>query len=359
MVVLRFAVEDTGIGMTPEQQARLFEPFTQADESTTRRYGGTGLGLAISQRLVEMMGGAIALRSEAGVGSCFSFALRLGRAQAPAGQRPASLGMAGQTCNTVPDLTGHRVLLVEDNDVNQEIAQAMLQAAGIDVTVAGNGAVALDMLLAAGPEAWDLVLMDIQMPEMNGHEATRRLRLDPRFDRLPVLAISAHAVADEREQCLASGMQDHISKPINPDEFYRTLSRWLSAAHHETAGRQTQSGVPDIPGFDTAAALARLGGDVDLYYRVLTMMAHNLKDGLDRFVAADRDGDRAAMAAVLHELRGMAANVGAVDLAGDAGRLEDLVRGGDVQPGQSAQFHRLAQETLAVLDQTLEAAAAG
>ncbi|GIZ50002.1 hybrid sensor histidine kinase/response regulator [Noviherbaspirillum aridicola] len=350
-VMLRFAVEDTGIGLTAEQQARLFEPFTQADESTTRRYGGTGLGLAISTRLVEMMGGAISVRSSPGTGSCFSFELRLGRAQAPALPRPESGGLAPLTPEAVPQFAGRRVLLVEDNDVNQEIAEAMLQAAGIEVTVAGNGAIALDMLLAAGPDAWDLVLMDIQMPEMNGHEATRRLRMDPRFDGLPVLAITAHAVADEREQCLASGMQDHVSKPIDPAAFYRALSRWLPAAGGNRQEQSRHAHAPAIPGFDTAAALERLGGDIDLYQRVLRMMAHSLKDGLERFAAASEAGDRGAMAAVMHEMRGMAANVGALRLAEDASALEQALRAGSEHADQAKAFRLLAQQTLAALEQ--------
>ena len=218
MVQLRFSVRDTGIGMTPEQRALLFKPFSQADGSTSRRYGGTGLGLAISQRLVQLMGGQIEVDSQPGVGSCFWFELRLGVAEAvPAAtdhelpQEPASL-------------VGLRVLLVEDNEINQELALELLRNAGIEPTVAANGQEALRCL---EQHAFDGVLMDCQMPVMDGFEATRLLRADDRWRRLPVIAMTASARAIDRAEALAAGMDDHIAKPIDVEVLYSTIGRWM------------------------------------------------------------------------------------------------------------------------------------
>ncbi|HJV52215.1 MAG TPA: 7TM diverse intracellular signaling domain-containing protein, partial [Noviherbaspirillum sp.] len=460
-VELRFEVRDTGIGMTPEQQSRLFDAFTQADDSTTRKYGGTGLGLAISKRLVEMMGGVLTLQSTVGVGSTFGFTLRFGlgailqamlphlperllgcrvlvvddnpaareilvqlieglrlAADAEAGGAEAlaalrradattpydlvlaDFGMPGMNglelasainaaglrhmpkvilvtafgreevirhaesaplaavlfkpidqsmlhdtllnvlardtgvrsapeARAVPRFDGRRVLLVEDNEVNQQIALEMLAATGLQVDAAGNGRVALERLLAAGPGAYDLVLMDIQMPEMGGHDATRSIRMDQRFAQLPIVAMTAHATEEEREACARSGMQDHMTKPLNPDVFYQTLARWLphGAAPDAPPPAPESREAPDeplieIPGFDTADTLDRLGGDVSLYYRVLEMLQPTLRDGLARFQAAVQSGDRAAAAAAAHSVRGMASNVGAHALSDAATELE-------------------------------------
>ncbi|HEY8609014.1 MAG TPA: 7TM diverse intracellular signaling domain-containing protein [Noviherbaspirillum sp.] len=378
-VTLRFEVEDTGIGISMEQQARLFQPFTQADESTTRRYGGTGLGLAISKRLVEMMGGTIALRSDEGKGACFSFALRFGlaRRQYAAAVLPAlqvgdsDVGQAGEPIrehdaahaeHAPPRLDGRRVLLVEDNEVNQQIACELLRAAGVACTVADNGRLALDMLFAAGPGAYDLVLMDIQMPEMNGHAAARRLRMDERYAGLPVIAMTAHAGPDDRELCLKSGMQDHISKPIHFGRFYQVLARWLpqdGARQGEPDGPGPERDLPpalaglDIPGFDTRGALDRLGGDAGLYRKVLGMMRHTLGDGIARLDRADVTADPATAAAVVHDIRGMAANVGATALAACASELEPMLRAGELRMDRLDALRTLAGDVVAALDQAL------
>ncbi|WP_158608486.1 ATP-binding protein [Stagnimonas aquatica] len=215
---LRFAVHDTGIGIQPAQMARLFKAFTQADSSTTRRFGGTGLGLTISKELVNLMGGDLSARSEPGKGSCFSFVLKLSPA-APDWRSPPLEPADSQTL-----LKGARLLVVDDNAINLEVASEMLRQAGAVVGTAGNGREALAQL-ALGQ--FDAVLMDLQMPVMDGYTATRRIREQPQFHDLPVLAMTANAMSGDRESCLAAGMNDHIAKPIDPEVLLRTVARWL------------------------------------------------------------------------------------------------------------------------------------
>jgi two-component system, sensor histidine kinase and response regulator len=496
MVELGFEVRDTGIGMTPEQQRRLFHAFTQADGTTTRKYGGTGLGLAISKRLVEMMGGVINLHSEPGAGSTFSFSARFGLSGAPQTMLPgvpnrllgcrvlvvddnpaareilsnlvdglqlqvdaeasgaealaaiyladgsapydlvlADYGMPGMNGlelasaiaagdlhampkvilvtafgreevirqaehasvaavlfkpidpsllhdtlvnvlsqdaeirstpyqRSLPQFDGGKVLLVEDNDINQQIAREMLTAAGLQVTIAGNGRLALELLQTCGPRAFDLVLMDIQMPEMGGHDATRLLRANPAYAQLPVIAMTAHATAEERDECMRSGMQDHITKPINPDLFYQTLARWLQPKDTAalalidlpdgTGPAQSGDEAPlEVPGFDTADTLDRLGDDVELYHRVLEMLPPSLRTALTEFNDAHAAADHSTMQSTAHGVLGMASNVGAVTLAELATALEETLRDGHATQEQIAAFPVAMEETIVLVEQVL------
>ena len=228
-VRLRFDVRDTGIGMSPEQSARLFRAFTQADGSITRKYGGTGLGLTICKRLVELMGGAIGVESRPGAGSTFSFTARFDLGElAPFAPAPADAPSAGETDRPRVRLDGARILLAEDNDVNQQIATELLRGAGARVTVANDGQEAVEQALAGlDGEPYDLILMDVQMPRMDGYQATRRLRADQRLRELPIIAMTAHALVEERQRCLDAGMNDHIAKPVEPELMFRTLRRWI------------------------------------------------------------------------------------------------------------------------------------
>jgi PAS domain S-box-containing protein len=250
-VRLRFEVRDTGIGISPDDRQRLFQPFSQGDSSTSRRYGGTGLGLSISRHLVRMMGGDIEVESTPGLGSRFHFTLRFelqpepARPSLPPPHGPSSHAGPGlvatpSTCATNADepmsqhmsqppagLRGARILLVEDNAINVEIALALLQHAGIVVGVAHNGQEALRLLEGRD---FDGVLMDCQMPVMDGYAATRALRQQPQWRELPVIAMTANALVGDRDKALEAGMNDHIAKPIAVDELFATLARWIRPA---------------------------------------------------------------------------------------------------------------------------------
>ncbi len=231
--VLRFSVRDTGIGMTAEQVVGLFQPFTQADASTTRKYGGTGLGLAICRRLVQLMRGEIHCKSEPGVGTTFSFSAVFGIAAealepARAGRAPGDADVQGAP--VVRSGADVRILLAEDNAINQMIALELLAVKGYCVDVAGTGIEALDLMRR---NTYDLVLMDIQMPDMDGLAATTEIRKDPRFDTVPILAMTAHAMTGDRELSLAAGMDDHVTKPIDPLALYAAIDKWLVGGRKE------------------------------------------------------------------------------------------------------------------------------
>jgi CheY-like chemotaxis protein len=231
---LLFIVKDSGIGMTPEQLSHIFESFSQADGSITRTYGGTGLGLTITKALVELMGGAIRADSEFGSGSTFSFylPLRPSEESAPIPQTPES--MPAQDHGTEQA----RILLAEDNAINQEIALELLALLGFSTDVAANGREAVEAALS---KDYDLILMDIQMPEMDGFEAARRIRASGQAgaESIPIIAMTANAMETDKEKCRLAGMNDHISKPIDPGLLYQTLRRWLQAQ----AGSGTRAGI--------------------------------------------------------------------------------------------------------------------
>jgi signal transduction histidine kinase/CheY-like chemotaxis protein len=220
-------VKDTGAGIPPEKMAEVFEKFTQADSSITRKYGGTGLGLAITRRLVEMHGGNIRVESQLGKGSTFFVTLIFEAAALPEPVAPAAPHVAAANRSSA------RLLLVEDNLVNQKVVLAMLRKKGYNIEIANDGREALEKLEAAVPP-YDLVLMDVQMPVLDGLETTRVMRRDPRWTNLPVVAMTAHAMTGDREKCLEAGMNGYISKPVQPAHLILTLEQHLMAA---TAGR--------------------------------------------------------------------------------------------------------------------------
>jgi signal transduction histidine kinase/CheY-like chemotaxis protein len=251
--LVRFTVEDTGDGIPPEARDRLFQAFSQADSSTSRTHGGTGLGLLICQKLASLMGGRIGFESERGRGSTFWFSANL--PQAEPGTRedaaPAQAVPVPPLDNAVPlplpaldesrpspparaPGTAAHVLLVEDNPINQMIARAMLVKRGLVVHTAGNGRLALEAL--AG-NTFDLVLMDCQMPEMDGFEATGAIRRENRSPRrIPIVALTANAMASDRARCLEAGMDDYLTKPLDTNELDRVLRRWLSSSNPSVAG---------------------------------------------------------------------------------------------------------------------------
>jgi CheY-like chemotaxis protein len=225
-VLLKIEVTDRGIGISLEQQARLFHAFTQADGSMTRKYGGTGLGLIISRRIARLMGGDAGVISEEGIGSTFWTTLRLRRAAAVP---PVAAKETGESARlTLARLfAGTRVLLAEDEPINRDVTTFLLEDAGLAPEVAADGQQALDMARGGG---YALILMDVQMPMMNGLEATRAIRQLPGMAKIPILALTANAFAEDRDVCLAAGMDAHIGKPVEPDALCEIVLHWLQKA---------------------------------------------------------------------------------------------------------------------------------
>jgi CheY-like chemotaxis protein len=219
-VQILFNVSDTGIGIDDDRADRLFKPFTQIDGSFTREFGGAGLGLAIIKRIVELMDGKIWFDSTPGDGSKFSFYVTLKPVQCAAREEACP---RCEEVGEIGDLNGMRVLLVEDNEMNQMIAEELLSEMGAETTIANNGLEALDILQN---ESFDIVLMDIQMPEMDGITATINIRRNPAYADLPILALTAHSLPSDRDRSLSSGMNDHLSKPIDAKILYSALKRW-------------------------------------------------------------------------------------------------------------------------------------
>jgi signal transduction histidine kinase/CheY-like chemotaxis protein len=359
-VTLHFSIHDTGIGLSAQEQQKLFHAFTQADGSITRKFGGTGLGLAISKGLVEMMGGIMSLHSEPGVGSIFSFTIHAELSALLQGAHQYSPMLGTQA---IPDLEGCRLLLAEDNELNRQIACEMLVATGAQVAVAENGSLAVEILLADGPDAYDLVLMDIQMPVMSGPAATRRLRMEAAFDKLPIIAMTAHATVEESAHYLDIGMQGHVTKPIDPDAFYATLAHFLGrglrpkkglhAAHQERSADDLVPIPVAVPGFHTEETLVRLGGDVALYHELLETLAHSLTLALVQFDIARESDVVETLRLTAHNIRGMSANIGAATLAMAAAELETALREKRAGAQQIAAFRTLTADTLQAVQTAL------
>jgi PAS domain S-box-containing protein len=229
IALLEFCIEDTGIGMTPQQQSKLFKSFSQADSSTTRKFGGTGLGLSISKKLVEMMGGTIWFESDIGQGSRFYFTLPFVVCLEQQCDKRKKKSVK-QCEEEFLNLKGAEVLLVEDNELNQELAKLLLARKGIVVTIANNGAEAVELLRTSG---FDCVLMDIQMPVMDGYTASREIRKLPQHQNLPIIALTANVLSTDQEKSKAAGMNEHIGKPFNEKEMFTVISRYINTENKQ------------------------------------------------------------------------------------------------------------------------------
>ena len=343
---LRFTVTDPGIGMSPPQLERLFQPFVQADGSTTRRFGGTGLGLAISQQLVRLMGGDIRASSRLGEGSTFTVDLPLPDAgEGGVGADGASGPLQAVREVTARDLSrlrGARVLLVEDNAINRHVARELLHQAGLLVDVAEDGAQALQRLGEA-PTPYDCVLMDLQMPGMDGYTATRRLRENPRWAALPVLAVTASVTAQDRQRVLEAGMNGHIAKPVLPADLYSALVRWIRPQQQDSdppapapqaAGLTSAAGGPPVqgelpaalPGLDLDKALASTGGRPALLRRLLVDFLRDHEGDAQRVAQALDSGRTEDARRVAHTLRSVAGSLGARSLQEAAAALDLALR---------------------------------
>ena len=498
---LKFSVRDTGIGMTPEQCARLFQAFSQADTSTTRKYGGTGLGLSISKRLVEMMEGDIWAESQPGIGSNFQFTAWFGIGSAEKHKRfipdlagvralvvddnaqareiltdalrvfalraesissgeeavreiaaadshdPYQLvlmdwhmpGMDGLETSRiikrndrlqhipkivmvtafgredirtkaeeigidsyllkpvnssllydtlvdlfgvagleehrsrskkddvhVHDATGIRILLVEDNEMNQQVATELLQSAGATVTVANHGGEAVKILTESNQvPPFDVVFMDLQMPEMDGFTATKLLRRDPRFQKLPIIAMTAHALVEERQRCLDAGMNDHVSKPIDPDNLFSTLMRWLrpqpkSAPESQAPAKKSGDEVllPEITGINLVDGLKRVAGNRRLYRDLLGQFADKQGDAAAQISAALKGGDQKLAERIAHTVKGVAGNIGISGVQTAAQKLEKAIREGhDSVPALLDEFATTLGNQVHAIEHAMRASA--
>jgi two-component system, sensor histidine kinase and response regulator len=361
---IRFAVRDTGAGISAEAQERLFKPFEQEDGSTTRRFGGTGLGLSIARELVLLMGGSIGVDSELGRGSEFWFTARLQSARTQEQRLPAPddtvIANRGVEHALKQRHRDARVLVADDNRINQELATELLRLVDMQVEVADNGRIAVDM---ARQGAFDLILMDMQMPEMDGLEATRLIRDMPELDATPIVAMTASAFGADRDACLAAGMNDHIGKPVNPGTLYETLLRWLDESRKTPrpppartpatppppgGGAQPTDVLEHIGALDAVRGLSLFAGQRGLYMQALGYFLDLYDDGLaavDRFLAGAPGATREAAGREIHSMGGAAAALGAVGLEEAAHRIDRMMRGDAAKPADDGEL-RLELERL-------------
>ncbi|MEY4589442.1 MAG: hypothetical protein RL497_1518 [Pseudomonadota bacterium] len=353
---LHISVQDTGIGIAPENQAKIFSGFTQAESSTTRRFGGTGLGLAISQRLVSLMGGTLQLESVLGQGSRFFFEIELPLLSPEATAHFNATNNHHAHTTEQPRLQNLRLLLVEDNLNNQQIAQELLEAEGAHVRIAHHGREALELLeasIATSPAnsahkvAYDLVLMDLQMPIMDGLTATRAIRTELGLQTLPIIAMTANAMASDRAACISAGMNDHIGKPFDLHHLvavvrhYTGLEPRLVDEHAVASHEAPEAAPPDTnpyPGIDLNGALARLGGNQKLYLKMLPKLITSLETLPSTLDALLAQGDLVTLKREMHSLKGVASTMGLTLLTEAARSSEHALGAQDSQPdAQSAE----------------------
>jgi signal transduction histidine kinase/CheY-like chemotaxis protein len=343
--LVRFEVRDNGPGISSAEQEKLFQPFQQADATTTRRYGGTGLGLIISKQLVTMMGGTVGMNSQLGQGSTFWCEIRFAFGRAPLGNDDVHT-WSNTTC-----LNGMRILLTEDNLLNQQVACDMLEDAGALVTVASHGAEALELL---HQKEFECVLMDIQMPEMDGLEAVKRIRADLALCALPVIALTANARSEEREHYIASGMNDVISKPIDSTRLFEILLKWVTlpesgpqvpvpasaeeAPEPEHKLARPVDATPQLGPKDfDLSVLAKLCVDnPERLERYVEVFIDSLQQAMTEINAALEQEDLVAIGTLGHRIKSTASSAGATGLA-DVGRLLEATR----TDGNLEQAHEL------------------
>jgi two-component system, sensor histidine kinase and response regulator len=338
-LLIRFEIFDTGMGIAPADLARLFRPFAQIDNATTRQFEGTGLGLVITQRLAQLMGGETGAESQVGQGSRFWITVRLGKSLGVDAltSLPAACEMA--TEQRLRDaFAGARILVAEDNEINQEVIRNLLEIAGLRVDLAGSGEQAIAM---ACRERYDLILMDIQMPELDGVQATRRLRERDDWSPCPILAMTANVFEDERRRYLSEGLDDHISKPVDPPHLYAVLLKWLArrptsvqvdvSVPVDASGQASASLVErlrGLAGVDVEFGLRILRGEAGLYARILAKYARNHGDDVQHLRTLIAAGDHEGAHRVAHTLKGAAGTLGLTRIQSAMAELIEGIRAG-------------------------------
>ncbi len=341
---LRFETIDTGIGIALEKLALLFSPFSQADGSISRRFGGTGLGLSICRRLVNLMGGEIGVESREREGSIFWFELPFGRADDAALPLSPSLAL---TPPVGPRLAGRKILVVDDNSINLDLIDRVLTLEKADTTLAYNGLEALSFLKRT-PREFDAVLMDVQMPVMDGLTATRLIRQELGLTALPIIAVTAGVLQEERQKALEAGVNDFLPKPVKLEEMVALLLRWIGASvaaekgpapaavspTPEEVGEESApaSGFPEIPGIDSSRLRLIFGNNRGHFLKLLGLFISQFGDATQQIRTALADGDRSRATRLLHNLRGTAGNLGALELMRCAQTLEQEITDGQNDP---------------------------
>jgi len=350
--MLHFSVKDNGIGISEAQQNRLFQSFSQADASITRKYGGTGLGLIISQQLTELMGGKIWFESEPGQGSTFHFTAQVENVK---DANKSQLKLKKNKINkqryqqSAEQLCGASILLVEDNAFNQELAVKLLNKHNIHVIVANNGEEALQCLES---DIFDGILMDIQMPVMDGFEATARIRMDKRFIHLPIIAMSANNMVGDVEKAMDAGMNDYISKPVNIKKMFTTMAKWINITNVikeqseiETV-KETDEHCLILPGFNYTGALERFENDKALYLEVLKVFAEEHADNMNEIINLLDNEQLKEAQLTAHTFKGVTANIGAEKLNQYAVELESCIKKSSVPQHDCKEIISITAQTL-------------
>ncbi|HLO47034.1 MAG TPA: response regulator [Kamptonema sp.] len=381
---LKFMVQDTGIGLSPSEINKLFQSFTQADASTSRKYSGTGLGLAICKRLVGLMGGSIGVESELHRGSNFYFEIELGYipeiapvniSKIPDFQGSKSLvddnTDSSRTAEELEIIRGARVLVVEDNQVNQQIASELLQSVGIKVDIAMNGREAIAKVQAC---SYNAILMDIRMPEMDGLEATRQIRRmaeignteKERFASVPIIAMTAHAMNTDRAKSLEAGMNAHVSKPVNPQDLFATLVQWIAPEMYSPILNSSQNDPipemesPTITSLNVEVGTFHIGGNSIAYQKILRRFDKFHQKSASEIQAALEQRDFSQAFYLTHTLRGSAGNIGAEILYQLAANLEQELQveppNVDLLITQSLELSRELEEVQKSITRELEKA---